>query len=99
MTTVESLNATGAQTRADGDTAAGGQGRRKLTEDQEREVTRLYAETETPVPEISRRFGIGESSVYRVAQRHGAPLRGRKPTEGGGAASTAGASTLGDATA
>ena len=54
--------------------------RRKLTEEQEREVTRLYAETETPVSEISQRFGIGESSVYRVAQRHGASLRGRTST-------------------
>src|SRR2546423_500886 len=51
--------------------------RRKLSDAQEREVTRLYAETETPVSEISKRFGIGESSVYRVAQRHGAALRGR----------------------
>src|SRR5215470_2380886 len=60
--------------------------RRKLTEDQEREVTRLYAETETPVSEISKRFGIGESSVYRVAQRHGASLRGRTSTSATGSA-------------
>lgn len=53
--------------------------RRKLTEEQEREVTRLYAETTTPVSEIRSRFGIAESSVYRVSQRHGAPLRGRVP--------------------
>ena len=61
----------------------GGEGagtRRKLNEEQEREVTRLYAETDTPVSEISKRFGIGESSVYRVAQRHGASLRGRTAT-------------------
>src|SRR5438874_8306880 len=67
----------------DGQASRGGQGegaagtRRKLSEDQEREVTRLYSETDTPVSEISKRFGIGESSVYRVAQRHGASLRGR----------------------
>src|ERR1700738_2218422 len=54
--------------------------RRKLNDSQEREVTRLYAETDTPVSEISKRFGIGESSVYRVAQRHGAALRGRTAT-------------------
>src|SRR5207244_9324 len=54
--------------------------RRKLNDAQEREVTRLYAETETPVSEISKQFGIGESSVYRVAQRHGAALRGRSST-------------------
>ena len=53
--------------------------RGKLSEAQEREVTRLYAETTTPVSEIRRRFGIAESSVYRVAQRHGAALRGRTP--------------------
>jgi hypothetical protein len=50
---------------------------RKLTEDQEREVTRLYAETETPTSEIAKRFGISESTVPRVAQRHGASVRGR----------------------
>src|SRR5215813_13604842 len=80
---------TGAETRAGADGATGS--RRKLTEEQEREVTRLYAETETPVSEISKRFGIGESSVYRVAQRHGASLRGRTSTgasSGSGAAST-----------
>jgi transposase-like protein len=51
--------------------------RRRLNEEQEREVTRLYAETTMPVPEISKQFSIGESSVYRIAQRHGAGLRGR----------------------
>src|SRR6266536_68436 len=54
--------------------------RRKLSDTQEREVTRLYAETETPVSEISKRFGIGESSVYRVAQQQVAALRGRSTT-------------------
>ena len=74
----------------------GGEGagtRRKLNEEQEREVTRLYAETDTPVSEISKRFGIGESSVYRVAQRHGAKLRGRTTSTsaaGGTAAATGG---------
>src|SRR5947207_15153440 len=80
------------QAAAEGEAATGS--RRKLSEDQEREVTRLYAETETPVSEISKRFGIGESSVYRVAQRHGAKLRGRTSTGatrgGGGAARAAG---------
>src|SRR5579864_215092 len=67
--------------------------RRKLSEDQEREVTRLYSETETPVSEISKRFGIGESSVYRVAQRHGAKLRGRTATGTTGGGSSAGGTT------
>src|SRR6266568_5597147 len=69
------------RSRSGSDGAAGVEGgtgtRRKLSDEQEREVTRLYGETETPVSEISKRFGIGESSVYRVAQRHGAKLRGR----------------------
>jgi|SRR5579884_1572241 len=51
--------------------------RRKLSSEQELEVTRLYTETTTPVSEISRRFGIGEGSVYRVVERHGGQLRGR----------------------
>ena len=85
---METTDTTRAKTTesADGETSRGGQGdgargtRRKLDDQQEREVTRLYAETETPVSEISKRFGIGESSVYRVAQRHGAALRGRTAT-------------------
>jgi len=52
--------------------------RRKLSEEQEGEVTRLYADTTMAVSEIARKFGIGESSVYRLAQRHGAALRGRQ---------------------
>jgi transposase-like protein len=51
--------------------------RRRLGDEQEREVTRLYAETTTPVAQIGQQFGIGESSVYRIAQRNGASLRGR----------------------
>jgi transposase-like protein len=69
--------------------------RRRLDEYQEREVTRLYAATETPVSEISRRFGIAESSVYRVAQRHGAAKRG--PRAAVSSASAAAKSTTGSA--
>ena len=54
---------------------------RKLSDDMEHEVTRLYAETTTSVPEIAARFGVAESSVYRVARRHGASLRGRSPAK------------------
>src|SRR5712691_865981 len=84
---------------SDGAASSGAQGdgagttRRKLSDEQEREVTRLYGETETPVSEISKRFGIGESSVYRVAQRHGAKLRGRTTSTaaaGGTVAATGG---------
>src|SRR5436853_6339597 len=77
------------ETRSPAAEAEGATGsRRKLSDEQEREVTRLYAETETPVSEISKRFGIGESSVYRVAQRHGAKLRGRTATGAGGGTAT-----------
>src|SRR5215204_5907541 len=50
---------------------------RKLSDEQELELTRLYSQTETPVPEIATRFNVGESSVYRISQRHGAKLRSR----------------------
>ena len=35
-------------------------------------MTPLYGDTTMPVSEIARKFGIGESSVYHLAQRHGA---------------------------
>jgi len=55
---------------------------RKLGDEQELELTRLYAESDMPVPEIARRFGVGESSVYRISQRHGAALRGSSASGG-----------------
>jgi hypothetical protein len=48
---------------------------RKLTDGQEREVAELYSQTATPLVEIGRRFGIGQTSVARIAQRRGAALR------------------------
>src|SRR6266700_331467 len=48
---------------------------RKLSDEQERELTRLYAETPMPANEIGQRFGIALTSVARIAQRHGAALR------------------------
>src|SRR5258708_22628939 len=86
MATTDTSGSTGSGSGSDAGSSGGAQAngasttRRKLSDQQEREVTRLYAETETPVSEISKRFGIGESSVYRVAQRHGAALRGRSTT-------------------
>src|SRR5713101_1808896 len=83
---MESSDSARKDSGSDGEGSRGAQGdgatttRRKLNDAEEREVTRLYAETETPVSEISRRFGIGESSVYRVVQRHGGALRGRSST-------------------
>jgi transposase-like protein len=51
--------------------------RRRLSPDEERDIARLYADTSTPTSEIRERFRIGESSLYRVVQRHGVALRGR----------------------
>jgi transposase-like protein len=55
----------------------GGSRRRRLSPDEGREIARLYAETNTPTADIRTRFGIGESSLYRVLQQQGIPLRGR----------------------
>jgi transposase-like protein len=67
--------------------------RRSLSPEQQREVARLYAETSTPTSEIRKRFGIGESSLYRIVQRAGVPLRGRAaaspPPEAAGAPAAA----------
>jgi transposase-like protein len=51
--------------------------RRRLSPEQQREIARVYAESTTPTSEIRKRFGIGESSLYRIVQREGVPLRGR----------------------
>jgi hypothetical protein len=66
---------------------------RKLSDEQERELARLYSETRTPTSEIARTFGISETSVARVAQRHGATLRRRGRVPGSGAASTSNGAT------
>ena len=65
---------------------ASGGTRRRLTPEQNREIARLYGETATPTPEIRERFGIGESSLYRVLQKQGVSLRGRATSASGGAA-------------
>ena len=51
--------------------------RRRLSPEQTGEVARLYAEGSMATSAIRARFGIGESSLYRILQRHGIPLRGR----------------------
>jgi transposase-like protein len=58
--------------------------RARLSAEQERELARLYAETRTPAAELARQFGISQTSVMRIAQRHGATRGGR----GGGRGST-----------
>ncbi len=64
------------ETRASG-ARSNGSRRRRLNQDEEREIARLYAETSTPTSEIRERFRIGDSSLYRVVQRRGLALRGR----------------------
>src|SRR5215467_9855964 len=56
---------------------ASGGTRRRLTPEQQREIARLYGETATPTADIRERFGIGESSLYRVLQKQGVSLRVR----------------------
>jgi len=51
---------------------------RKLTAEQERELTRQYAETGTPIADIARTFSLSEVSVGRIAQRNGAASRRRR---------------------
>jgi transposase-like protein len=58
-------------------TRPAGSRRRRLSPDEERDIARLYADTSTSTSEIRERFGIGDSTLYRVVQRHGVSLRGR----------------------
>jgi transposase-like protein len=51
--------------------------RPKLSQDEVRELARLYADTSTSTSEICARLGIGESTLYRVVQSQGIPVRGR----------------------
>jgi transposase-like protein len=78
-------------------TAAKGKRRRRLTQDQQREIARLYSQTETPTPEIRALFGLADSSLYRVLQRQGVSLRGRASTPGGSPTTKARAKPLTDA--
>jgi hypothetical protein len=52
-------------------------------------VARLYAETDTPMGEIARRFSIGQASVARIAQRQGATPRSERGTPPGPGQATA----------
>ena len=51
--------------------------RRRVSQDEAREIGRLYADNTTLTSEIRERFGIGDSSLYRIVQRQGIALRGR----------------------
>jgi transposase-like protein len=70
-------------------TKARGARRSKLSPDEEREIARLYADTSTSTSEICKRLGIGESSLYRIVQRQGLPLRGRSSAPKAAAAQAA----------
>jgi transposase-like protein len=50
---------------------------RRLSQAEALEIARLYAETNTPTAETRERFGIGDSSLYRIVQQRGIVLRGR----------------------
>jgi transposase-like protein len=63
--------------------------RRMLSDEQKREVARLYAETTTPLSEIKRQFGIAESSLYRLIQQRGVAPRGRVSEAKGSASKSA----------
>jgi transposase-like protein len=54
-----------------------GSRRPKLSPEESREIARLYSDTNTSTSAICSQFGIGESSLYRIVQRQGIPLRGR----------------------
>jgi len=74
---VEDVLTEGARQTQASDVKPGGSRRRRLSTDEGREIARLYAETNTLTSDIRARFGIGESTLYRMVQRHGIPLRGR----------------------
>ncbi len=61
---------------------AAGSRRPRLTQDEQREIARLYSESGTSTSAIRERFGIGESSLYRVLQQQKVSLRGRTSTSG-----------------
>jgi len=51
--------------------------RPRLSLREKQEIAGLYADTCTSTSEICARLGIGESSLYRIVQLQGVPLRGR----------------------
>jgi transposase-like protein len=80
LSIVEGIQDTSAENATETQASAGrpaGSRRRRLGPDEERDIARLYADTSTSTSEIRERFGIGESSLYRVVRRHGVALRGR----------------------
>jgi transposase-like protein len=60
--------------------------RPRLSLNEKQEIARLYADAGTPTSDIRDRFGLGESSLYRVLKEYGVPLRGRTPSQAKAAA-------------
>jgi transposase-like protein len=52
-------------------------GRRRLSEEQQRDIAQAYAEAGASVADIRQRFAVSEPSVYRVLEKQGVTLRGR----------------------
>jgi transposase-like protein len=57
-----------------------------LTPSEQQEVVRLYQEATMSTADIRERFGIGDSSLYRLLQKHGVALRGRAASASGSTA-------------
>jgi transposase-like protein len=74
---VQDVSAANAQTPAVSAIKTPSSRRPRLSMDEKREIARLYADTSTSTSEICARLGIGESSLYRILQLQGLPLRGR----------------------
>jgi len=51
--------------------------RANLTPDEQRDIVRLYSDENASPAELRTRFGIGDSTLYRLLQKQGVTLRGR----------------------
>jgi transposase-like protein len=74
---VQDVSAANAQAPVAGIIKTRGARRPRLSLEEKQEVARQYADSSTPTSEICARLGIGESSLYRILQLQGVPLRGR----------------------
>jgi hypothetical protein len=59
--------------------------RARLTPDEQRKIVGLYADANVSNAEIRQRFAITDTSLYRLLQKHGVPLRGRSASRTGAA--------------
>jgi transposase-like protein len=71
----EARSASARGSAPDGATSRGSR-RSRVSLDEQREIAALYADASVPTSAIRARFGIGESSLYRILQQHGVALRG-----------------------